>query len=301
VLLMPAGYSKTGWSFQGIFCQPQAFGVYLAMFGVFLAAYVVTSRRLSWTVLVITALTGFLVYSAHCRTAMLAFTLTTVLCLLAAVLLRRDGLQLLGNSVVVLRVSILLIAVTAALAYDSDGIARGVLTFAGKKYQGGGSTTDVLIGSVENSRGNQIRRALDTIRKNPLTGVGFGVAPEGLEQIVIRDPVYGLPISAPAEEGFLPLGVLSQVGVIGAVALLLFVFRVALPIVRWAPLPVFAMFVMAMCLNLGEMIFFASGDLGLYLWLIVGLCFEYSRERQTHVVQSERQIRAMRAWNASWA
>jgi hypothetical protein len=248
-------------------------------------------------VLAITILTGFLIYSAHCRTAVLAFTVTTIVCLLAAVLLRRDGLYLFGNAATVVRVAIVVLGLTAALAYDSDRIARGAIDFVGKKYQGGNSFSEVLVGSVHNSRGRQVHLAVESIGKHPLAGVGFGIAPEGVEQIVIRDPVYGLPISAPVEEGFLPLGVLSQVGVIGALSLSLFVFRLASRITAWAPLPVFAMFVMAMCLNLGEMIFFATGDLGLYLWLVVGLCFEYSTDRRCEVLEDSRVRGMQNTWN----
>ena len=134
-----------------------------------------------------------------------------------------------------------------------------------------------LLGATfQGSRGEQVLALMDSIAEHPLAGIGFGLAPEGAAQVVQRDLVWGLPVSAPTEQGFLPLGVLTQIGIIGAVVLGFFLLKLAAPVVRSAPAPVLVMFSTALLLNLGEMMFFATGDLGLQMWLIFGLCHEYA-------------------------
>jgi hypothetical protein len=57
--------------------------------------------------------------------------------------------------------------------------------------------------------------------------------------------------------------------------------------VKYAPAPVFAMFATALLVNFGELIFFATGDLGLQMWLILALCHEYAvRVRHLSVVSN---------------
>jgi hypothetical protein len=275
LLFLPVGYWRTGWSFQGVFSHPQSFGVYLAFWGSYLVVYLLTSRRVSLFVLCMTGLTAYFIFVAHCRTAVLATAASIVVTGLTVVLGRRDGMSR-PKPWTVARFCAIVLLIVGAFVYDSSRASAVVIDFAAKKFSGSGDDVmGLLAGSFQGSRGEQVQRLLNSISARPLTGVGFGLAPMGVTQEVQRDGVWGLPVSAPTEQGFLPLGVLAQVGVFGASILLFFLCKLAAPVVRFAPAPVLALFSTALLLNLGEMIFFATGDLGLQMWLILGLCHQY--------------------------
>jgi hypothetical protein len=282
-LFLPAGYWLMGWSFQGVFSHPQSFGVYLAFCGSYLIAHLLTSRRVDPILLVVTGLTAYFIFASHCRTAVLAVAASAVVSGFTALFVRRGGLGY-PNPWTIARIGTIVLLAVGVLAYDSSRVSAALMDFALKKYSGGGDDPMALLGgSFQGSRGEQVRRAVDSIAAHPFAGVGFGLAAEGVVQVVQHDPLWGLPVSAPVEQGFLPLGVLTQIGIIGAVALGLFLFKLAAPVVRFAPTPVLVMFSTALLLNLGEMMFFATGDLGLQMWLIFGLCHEYAAREARHV------------------
>jgi hypothetical protein len=122
----------------------------------------------------------------------------------------------------------------------------------------------------------QVQALLSSIEANFLTGVGFGLAPAGVEQETQQDELTGLPIGASSEQGFLPLAVLAQVGIIGAVPLTLFLCVLGIPVVKHGEPAVVAMFFTALFVNFGEMIFFSTGGLGLHMWLLIGACLAAS-------------------------
>jgi hypothetical protein len=126
------------------------------------------------------------------------------------------------------------------------------------------------------SRAVQVQALLSSIDANLLAGVGFGLAPAGIEQQTQRDELTGLPIGAYTEPGFLPLAVLAQVGIIGSVPLTLFLCVLGIPVVKHGEPAVVAMFFTALFVNLGEMIFFSTGGLGLHMWLLIGACLAAS-------------------------
>jgi hypothetical protein len=276
LLFFPAGYWRFAQSFQGIFSQPQAFGVYLAIWGSYLIAYLLTSRSVNPFLLLVTGLTIYFIIASDCRTAVLAMATSAVVSSLVAIFSPRPGRNYLSPWTVTRFCTIGLLAI-GALAYDSSRVSATMFAFASKGYKvGGGDRIALLVGSFQGSRGEQVRTLVDSIAEHPVAGIGFGLPPRDVPLVVQRDPILGLPISAPIEQGFLPLGVMAQIGIIGTLFLGAFLFKLAAPLVKFAPTPVLAMFSAALLINLGEMIFFATGDLGLQMWLILGLCYEYA-------------------------
>jgi hypothetical protein len=276
LLFLPAGYWRTGWSFQGILSHPQSLGVYLAFCGSYLIAHLLTSRRVNPILLLVTGLTAYSIFASHCRTAVLAMAASAVVSGVAALFVRRDGLGY-TNPWMIARIGTIMLLAVGMFAYDNSRFSVALIDFA-IKYRGAGGDPTALA-----SRSELVSQQVDSIAKHPLAGVGFGLAAEGVVQVVQRDPLWGVPVSAPTEQGFLPLSVLTQIGIIGTIALGLFLFKLAAPVVRFAPTPVLVMFSTALLLNLGEMIFFATGDLGLQMWLIIGLCHEYGAREARHV------------------
>ena len=276
LLFSPVGYKVNGRSFQGILDHPQAFGVYLAIWGSYLIAYLLTSRRMNPFLMLVTGLTVYFIIASNCRTAILAMAISAVVSGLTAIFFPRLGRDYLSPLTVTRLCAIGLLAI-GLLAYDSQRVFATTFNFVNKGYKGGGDgLIAVLAANFQTSRGEIVRTLVDSIAEHPLAGVGFGLAPSSVVQVVERDPTWGLPVSASTEQGFLPLSVLAQIGIIGSLVLGAFLFELAVPLVKFAPIPVLAMFSTALFVNMGEMIFFAIGGLGLQMWLIFGLCHEYA-------------------------
>jgi hypothetical protein len=107
-----------------------------------------------------------------------------------------------------------------------------------------------------------------------LTGVGFGLAATGVDQSVAEDRIIGLPVSAPTEQGILPLAVLAQTGILGAVLLVVFLYVIVKPVMVRCEPPIVALFLTLLFVNFGELIFFALGSGGMQMWLLVAVCYE---------------------------
>jgi len=130
----------------------------------------------------------------------------------------------------------------------------------------------------ENSRGSVIENSMDNFFKNPFTGIGFGVGSEATEFDIASDKLLGIPLSAPTEKGFLPSTVLEEVGIIGAVCFIMLLFSLLKIIFTSGNQLSLLIFFTCLMVNMGEMIFFSFGGIGLYIWLMIG--FSVSLRRQ---------------------
>jgi hypothetical protein len=176
-----------------------------------------------------------------------------------------------------MRISIAAICLILLYALVPGAGIDALVTFAAKYH------TDMHSGWAESieagffgSRGVVLDKLFDTISECPLTGVGFGLASLGIEQVVLVDESTGLPVSAPVEQGFFPLAVLAQVGVIGAIPLVWLLVVVFRPVVRHASAPLMVFCWVWFFATFGEMVFFSIGSLGMQMWLVFGLCHEYA-------------------------
>ena len=106
------------------------------------------------------------------------------------------------------------------------------------------------------------------IRKTPLSGIGFGIGSSPREMNIARDPYFDLPISAPIEKGIMPLAILEEVGILGAI--LVFSWFAIMFRRAWQSGPTqFIVISTAFMVNLGQNIFFSTGGLGLLVILLV--------------------------------
>jgi hypothetical protein len=172
-----------------------------------------------------------------------------------------------------------MIALVLATAFG-DRAVSGISRFLFKG--GSGTIWNPMFekGGIASSREIQVRPQLEQFREKPIAGAGFGLAPESVDQEIQTSGVFGLPLSAPSEPGFLPLALLAQTGIIGAAAWCLMLFPLSRRVSLHAPFEMVILFWAVMLTTLGEMTFFAAGGLGLQLWLLLGLCARFSARRR---------------------
>ncbi|HET6567972.1 MAG TPA: hypothetical protein VFG50_08400, partial [Rhodothermales bacterium] len=156
-----------------------------------------------------------------------------------------------------------LLTLLAVSVLFASTIERTVMAFLLKD-----DATDSVEESLSASRSGLIERSLDNFRAAPITGIGFGV-PSEAKYFRPETGFLGLPVSASVEKGFMPSAVLEETGVTGAILVVILLLAIFLPVVRWGTITHFWMMSCCVLINLGEMVFFSVGFMGLFFWLLL--------------------------------
>ena len=106
------------------------------------------------------------------------------------------------------------------------------------------------------------------IKNKPFKGIGFGIASEPEHMEVERDPFIGLPVSAVIEKGVMPVAVVEELGIFGALAVLSWLLVVLRRGAR-AGVSQFAVLITLLLVNFGESMFFSVGGMGMLLSILL--------------------------------
>ncbi len=117
--------------------------------------------------------------------------------------------------------------------------------------------------AVTSTRQGLIELGLDEFRRNPIFGMGFQVNFESYELYGGK----GFVLSAPVEKGLLPIVVIGEGGIAGAVAFIIFLFVFYTECSRRRLRVTIAMFTTLLATNIGEATFFSPGGIGGILWV----------------------------------
>jgi hypothetical protein len=276
LLASPAGYTVVQTSFQGILVHPQSFGVFLIAVTTYLSVGLITAELRGFPVVLGAGLGWPMIVLTNARTCIVAFA-CALLVLGAVGILRRGALApRLSHQRRVLWSTAALIVATLVFGANTTEAGNRVFGFLAKSNARlhGAGLAELSTRGFQASRGRLISECLDAFHDAPLTGVGFGLACVPEKQQVARDGAFGVPVSAAIEQGFLPTAILGQAGLPGAILLSLMIAAVFGPAIARCTAPVIALAVTAFAVNIGEMIFFAMGGLGLQMWTILALSHE---------------------------
>lgn len=142
-----------------------------------------------------------------------------------------------------------------------------------------------LVTAVTSSRQGLIQESLYDFRQNPLIGKGFQVA-ECFQYI------YGpmqIVWSAPIEKGVLPIMILGEAGILGAVVFFVFLVTFYGVCMSRKYAVTGGLFTVYLASNLGEATFFSTGGAGGILW-IMALVGGFTIDM---IVKHERQLKKM--------
>jgi hypothetical protein len=249
---------------QGLLNQPQALGIFIAPFAAWSLTGVLLMRRQASRLEVWMAIgTVILIILTRARTGAFAAGFAVALVMLARALGRRHAQQArLGRPMLIAG---LVGAAILAVALTTGGVTKFVSAFAYKNAQ-----QRNLGGAFYESRGGGVLAEWQHFRNSPWLGNGFGVYPDGKFPAGVVT-LWGIPISAPIEKGFLPTAILEEAGLVGAAALALLIAWLARRAWRTHELRWRAMFIACLAVNVGECIFLSPGGIGLLSWLLMGL------------------------------
>ena len=137
--------------------------------------------------------------------------------------------------------------------------------------------------AVTSSRQGLIDESMRDFKRNPLFGSGFQVAEYTAEQVARSGS--GLVISAPIEKGVLPIMVLGETGVVGAIVFAIFLISFYTTSCKRRLYVTAALFTVLLATNMGEATFFSPGGSGGLLWtisIIGGYCIDMRLMRANH-------------------
>jgi hypothetical protein len=268
------GFFLNGRGFQGIFLHPQTMGTFLAPTAAYLGACLLLrscpQTPITWglwgTVMVLMLLT-------RSRTALVAFFLSLGVTLVAAFFSSRKAFLRPAPSRALVTV-VLVAALLAAGVLASPTVSRAVVGFLLKGEKGD------IKQAFYHSRGGGISFFWNRFLEAPITGHGFGIdaAHESLKD---TDTFFGIPVRSSTELGFLPAAFLEQVGVLGLVLFSPFLVSLVKTSRRQVDIGLVATFFACLFVNIGEAVFFSPGQIGGYLWLLMGLSTASGWEIQT--------------------
>lgn len=265
-LVLSQGYLRNASGFQGVLNHPQAFGAAIALLGAWASGRLLTAKRPSWPLLSIAALCLVMVVLSESRTAGVAMILSIAasMIILPLVSSKRATTLLPGLKSGRFKLVIFFaIAGSIALGPNLASILTDFIEKSGRAQVGS------LIEAYELSRGAVIYSMTENITQAPWFGIGFGIASDPLLMSVVRDPLLGLPVGASIEKGVMPLAVLEELGILGFMLMVSWLWVLLIMCARGGVVPL-TVFIAILLINLGESVFFSTGGMGLLQLILLG-------------------------------
>jgi hypothetical protein len=266
LIFFELGYTTNGTGFQGILNHPQAFGITMALLAAWNLGKILENKILKWgpTFGLTMCLLGM--YASEARTAVLALLIGTVLTYIINATKsgrkRTTTFPILSNNKA--KIFLVFLTVIAIFSYaNPNGILNDFLKKSGRSEATG------IFTAYEGSRGVLILPMLANIQANPFQGIGFGVGSVSELTEIKRDPILGMPISAPTEKGVLPLAVLEETGIFGFILIAAWIIYIV-NLSQQAGLRHLLVTSTILSLNLGESTFFSIGGIGLFSIILLG-------------------------------
>lgn len=275
LIALPLGYLRNGHGFQGVLSHPQAFGPTMSLLGVWVALAMLTLSRPPWKVVLLTGSCLALILMSEARTAGFAMIGGIISSIVITGFLARTPVIKLFPGVRSNRVFLIVFSSVFMAIIFAPKLVERLDIYVAKR----GEDTSI-VDVYARSRGKLIDRMWFNIEKQPMTGIGFGIASKPMEMQIARDPIFDLPVGASIEKGVLPLAVVEEVGVFGFSAVLLWGWSVLSAALRSGGAAV-GLLGTIILLNFGESTFFSLGGMGMLSLLLLGwIATGETRERK---------------------
>jgi hypothetical protein len=265
-LLQPmVAFFLNGSGLQGILNHPQSLGSFIAPFAALLLSRLILQRRsIGFLSLVLAAMTWTVIFMTEARTAAFAATLGVMAAVASRLWWGRKRRGDASTGRVAFMVGGMCLALLTALI-ATDRVGSAVTGFLLKR-----SGEQQVGAALHTSRGAGIESQWRNFLDAPITGHGFGVYPDGRFPAGISR-VFGIPISAPVEKGFVPSAVLEESGVLGGLAFAWMIGSLAAAVWRGQDPLRMALFASALGVNAGEAVLLAPAGIGLHIWMVIAV------------------------------
>jgi hypothetical protein len=263
LIFLPVGYLRNRQGFQGIQVHPQGFGPTMAVLASIVVSQLLVTRRIRFWQLFVLLGSLLCVYLSKARVGALAFVAGTAIAvageIIRSMLAARRGQQPLRWG----RLSMIAVVGLVACIIASPWLMEAATEFISK-----GSKNESIIDAAVASRGWKVTEMMETFRENPMTGTGFGVLASADYWQLARDPIFGLPVMATVEKGVLPVAVLEETGLPGALITYVWIFVLAANALRAGLIPNSALWAV-LATNVAEANLLAPGGQGMFQLAVV--------------------------------
>jgi hypothetical protein len=267
IFLKEIGYSVNASYFQGILAHPQVFGIVTGlMIVIFFGNLLKQGKNFYMTITYILFFIPFL-FMSQSRTSGLAviFAIGAFISyfLIGANVNKINNLQKYRIKKLLF---VLLFLVLPLFFLFYEEIISQIYKFIIKR------DFDLQLNNIfevySYSRGPLIEPMLENIKQNFIVGIGFNVTSDLDPSFIVRDSIFGLPISTRIEKGVIPLIILEEIGIIGfilfSIWILLIFKRTILNGIEYLPVLFYMLII-----NLGEGILFSVGGIGLLIIVLL--------------------------------
>lgn len=264
------GYLVNGTGFQGALNHPQAMGPTAAIFGAWVAGKLLATAPPLWRYVGLLGMCLVLVVMSEARTAGAALVLGVASAVLVSPFIAGIPARRLMPALASPQLHGLVMTGAIVLLFVGAALSSVLGDYLVKR----GDTSGSLLDAAEASRGALVYTMIANFEASPLTGIGFGIASDYTTMVVERDPVLGLPTSASIEKGVLPIAVLEELGIFGAVLVAAWLWMVLRRGAR-SGVAAFAVLATIILTNLGEATLFSPSGMGLLplvllAWAVTG-------------------------------
>jgi O-antigen ligase len=266
------GYLRNGSGFQGVLNHPQAFGLAMAVLGAWLGARVLERERPTLLDAIVLGIAMVSVILSESRTAGAALVGGTMVAVLGVAIATRRRPTSVAPALASSRAQLVILLAVAGLVIVGPELAARLQAYVSKR-----SDERTMFEAYDSSRGHLVRSMWDNILEHPIEGIGFGIASDVGSMEVLRDEVTRLPTGASIEKGVMPLAVLEELGILGALftgAWLIACFSRAF---AGGLVPV-AVMCTVLGTNLGESTLFSPSGMGMLI--LIALAWSVTSPRQ---------------------
>lgn len=264
LLLLPLGYVTNGNGFQGILNQPQAFGMTMALLAAWIGGRMLRLRAFSAIDIGLAGMVMVMLFLSESRGAMLAASGGLVLSYCLARGLNLSRVRMAFKNLRHKRVFLLMVCMLFCGGLFFDKVSSMIERTIAKRTENHSITS-----AFDASRGALIAKSMKNFYANPVLGIGFGVASNPADMKVVREPVFGLPVSASIEKGNMYSAILEEIGFLGFMLFFGILFVLLNSICRSGQLEMVWLFFCALLVNLGEAVLFSPNGIGMLVWILM--------------------------------
>lgn len=260
-MLLPVGYLRNGYSFQGITNQPNMFAIvaslYIALLLTLLPSIKNTRKLYVFFMLVITI---YMIILSNSRTAFISSSIMIMIYILFVK----------NNKLITSLYYVIYIFCGLIITFSTD-FFDFINSFL---YKG---NVDILY-----SRSQQLDGLMNSFLKHPLFGNGFAVP-------IAPFRSFSFSTEYVVEPGNLVLAVLSYSGVIGFFIFIIYLFEIFLSgrifFRRTLYLPLAVLII-----NLGEMVFFSSNNIGIWCYMFIGIYICITEKQLNSLIDKREKL-----------
>lgn len=277
LVVLPAGYVRTVWGFQGVLEHPQAFGQTMGILAVWLTVTWLTERDMRRSLKMLLPFLFVGMYLARSRMAVVLYVVGVSVAIATGPLSTAVGRFKRAPRLLKGRLTLALVGGTVLAIFGGSIFSEAIQDFVRK-----GSKAATTVEAAWQARGGMIEMMRQNIEDHPLTGIGLGVPSHpALLYAIVRDPIFGLPVMATVEKGVLPVAMVEELG--WPLALLYAPWFLALLACAARAGPRYAGVCAAvLTLNFSEAVFFSPGGGGMLIQLLVAMCATAPPSGQDH-------------------